>query len=164
MCLLYIYIYVTCTGRKTLSCSQLDTVSLSPVFHSCFLKRTNLLSKYHPICVVWTFNPGSTTHIFRPSYAVWKFYFELVVERIHWKEVSSDTWSWKDWIPQRSKTIFHLFSSYIYEMIFGTCVWMKCMLKIINVLTMLLCYGMFWILFNIQNCLQNFIFVCFESE
>lgn len=67
MCLLYMYVIYT--GRKTLSCSQLDTVSLSPVFHSCSLKGTNLRFRYHPNCVVWTFNPGSTTHIFRPSYA-----------------------------------------------------------------------------------------------
>jgi hypothetical protein len=60
---------VTYTGRKTLSCSQLDTVSLSPVFHACFLKGTNLVCKCHPSCVVWTSKPGSTTHIFRPSYA-----------------------------------------------------------------------------------------------
>lgn len=40
--------------ERLLSCSQLDTVSLSPIFHSCFLKGTSFLCRCHPSCVVWT--------------------------------------------------------------------------------------------------------------
>ena len=79
--------YVTYTGRKTLSYSQLDTISLSPVFHSCFLKGTSLLCRCHPSCVVWTFNPGSTIHIFRPSYAEFgNFILRWLLNAFTWKK------------------------------------------------------------------------------
>ena len=86
--------YVTYMGRKTVSCSQLDTVSLSPVFHSCFLEGTTLLYKCHPQAV-WYELLNQVAQLISSGQVMLslEFYFEVVVERIYWKEVPSDTWS-----------------------------------------------------------------------
>lgn len=107
--------YVTYVGRKTASCSQLDTVLISPVFHSCFLKGTNLFCKCHPPAV-WYGTLNQVAQLISSGQVMLslEFYFEVVVEHIYWKEVPSDTWSWKDWIAQKMKTISFVYFIYLW--------------------------------------------------